>query len=180
MTPEFSGRALQSALEGRADIRVVGSVWNGEKAVEFVRHSPPDLVTLDVNMPGRGGLETLSDIQAFNASRPDLPPVGVLLVSALTERGAAITVEGLERGAFDFIRKPDGPDEKGNAAPAATAVVREDRSLRAAPRTAREHRRAAAKAPDRTADLSMPAGFRPSPSAHRRAALRPSSVCSLC
>jgi len=108
--------ALQSALEGRAGIRVVGSVWNGEKAVEFVRHSPPDLVTLDVNMPGRGGLETLSDIQELNASRPDLPPVGVLLVSALTERGAAITVEGLERGAFDFIRKPDGPDEKANAA----------------------------------------------------------------
>jgi two-component system chemotaxis response regulator CheB len=107
--------AMQSALEGRADLRVVGSVWNGEKAVEFVRDSPPDLVTLDVNMPGRGGLETLSDIKRLNASRPDLPPVGVLLVSALTERGAAITVEGLQRGAFDFIRKPDGPDEKENA-----------------------------------------------------------------
>src|SRR5262249_54809653 len=107
--------ALQRALEGRADIRVVGSVWNGEKAVDFVRHSPPDLVTLDVNMPGRGGLETLSDIQELNASRPDFPPVGVLLISALTERGAAITIEGLERGAFDFIRKPDGPDEKDNA-----------------------------------------------------------------
>jgi two-component system, chemotaxis family, protein-glutamate methylesterase/glutaminase len=108
--------ALESALEGRPGICVVGSVWNGEKAIEFVRNSPPDLVTLDVNMPGRGGLETLSDIQAFNASRPERPPVGVLLVSALTERGAAVTVEGLERGAFDFIRKPDGPDEKVNAA----------------------------------------------------------------
>ena len=107
---------VESALEGRAGIRVVGSVWNGEKAIEFVRLTPPDLVTLDLNMPGRGGLETLSDIQDFNASRPDRPQVGVLLVSALTERGAAVTVEGLERGAFDFIKKPDGPDEKGNAA----------------------------------------------------------------
>ena len=61
-------------------------------------NSPPDLVTLDLNMPGRGGLETLSDIQDFNASRPDRPPVGVLLVSALTERGAAVTVEGLRAG----------------------------------------------------------------------------------
>ena len=108
--------ALESALDGRAGVRVVGSVWNGEKAIEFVRQTPPDLVTLDVNMPGRGGLETLSDIQDFNASRPDRRRVGVLLVSALTERGAAITVEGLQRGAFDFIRKPDGPDEKVNAA----------------------------------------------------------------
>jgi two-component system chemotaxis response regulator CheB len=107
--------ALQDALERRSDLRVVGSVWSGEKALEFIRQSPPDLVTLDVNMPGKGGLETLSDIQEFNASRPGLPPVRVLLVSALTERGAAITVEGLQRGAFDFIRKPDGPDEKANA-----------------------------------------------------------------
>ena len=79
---------------------MVGSVWNGEKAIEFIRQSPPDLVTLDLNMPGQGGLETLSMIQEINASRPDRPPVGVLLVSALTERGAAVTVEGLQRGAL--------------------------------------------------------------------------------
>ncbi|MCE9548077.1 MAG: chemotaxis-specific protein-glutamate methyltransferase CheB [Planctomycetia bacterium] len=107
---------LQDALDGRAGVRVVGSVWSGEKAVEFIRQSPPDLVTLDVNMPGRGGLDTLSDIQQFNASRPDQPPVGVVLVSALTDRGAAVTVEGLQRGAFDFIRKPDSADEQANAA----------------------------------------------------------------
>ena len=128
--------AVQARSRDGADMRVVGSVWSGEKAVEFVRDSPPDLVTLDLNMPGRGGLETLSDIQDFNASRPDLPAVGVLLFSALTERGAAITIEGLERGAFDFIRKPDGPDEQANAALSATTVAREDRSLRTATRTA--------------------------------------------
>ncbi len=108
--------ALQSALSTRADIRVVGSVWNGEKAIEYVRQSPPDLVTLDVNMPGCGGLEALTAIQRFNLTRPDLPPVGVILVSALTKRGAAVTVEGLQRGAFDFIPKPDSPDVQGNVA----------------------------------------------------------------
>ncbi|MHC5543230.1 response regulator, partial [Singulisphaera rosea] len=107
--------ALQDALEGRQDIRVVGSVWSGEKALEFICQSPIDLVTLDVNMPGQGGLQTLTDIQAINASRTTQPPIGVPLVSALTDRGAAITVEGLQRGAFDFIRKPDGPDERSNA-----------------------------------------------------------------
>ena len=107
--------ALQDALDGRPDARVVGSVWSGEKAIEFIRQSPPDLVTLDVNMPGQGGLDTLTDIQQFNASRPDQPPIGVVLVSALTDRGAAVTVEGLERGAFDFIRKPDGADVQANA-----------------------------------------------------------------
>lgn len=108
--------ALEDALKEHAGVRVVGSVWSGEKAMDFIRASPPDLVTLDLNMPGRGGLETLSDIRDFNVSHPDAPPIGVLLVSALTERGAAVTVEGLSRGAFDFIRKPDGPDDQANAA----------------------------------------------------------------
>jgi two-component system, chemotaxis family, protein-glutamate methylesterase/glutaminase len=108
--------ALEGALKELPSVRVVGSVWSGEKAVEFIRDSPPDLVTLDLNMPGRSGLETLSDIRQLNISRPDVQPVGVLLVSALTDRGAAITVEGLSRGAFDFIRKPDGPNEDANAA----------------------------------------------------------------
>jgi two-component system, chemotaxis family, protein-glutamate methylesterase/glutaminase len=108
--------ALEGALKGHTGVRVVGSVWSGEKAVSFVRDTPPDLVTLDLNMPGQGGLETLSDIRRLNAARPDLPPVGVLIVSALTERGAAVTVEALARGAFDFIRKPDGPDEEANSA----------------------------------------------------------------
>lgn len=108
--------AVEDALREHPGVRVVGSVWSGEKAVEFVRTSPPDLVSLDLNMPGRNGLDTLSDIRELNASRPDRPPVGVLLVSALTDRGAAITVEGLARGAFDFIRKPEGPDERANAA----------------------------------------------------------------
>jgi two-component system chemotaxis response regulator CheB len=107
--------ALESALKEHPGVRVVGSVWNGDKAIEFVRDSPPDLVTLDLNMPGRDGLDTLSQISQLNTSRPDLPPVGVLLISALTERGAAVTVEGLARGAFDFIRKPDGLDDQANA-----------------------------------------------------------------
>jgi two-component system chemotaxis response regulator CheB len=107
--------AMAEALAGHPGVRVVGSVWSGEKAVDFVRDSPPDLVTLDLNMPGLGGLDTLSEIRKLNASRPGVPPVGVLLVSALTDRGAAVTVEGLSRGAFDFIRKPDGPDDRANA-----------------------------------------------------------------
>ncbi len=107
--------ALEEALKGLPGVTVVGSVWSGEKALEFIQATPPDLVTLDLNMPGRGGLATLSDIGRLNAASPERPPIGVLIVSALTERGAAITVEGLARGAFDFLRKPEGPDERANA-----------------------------------------------------------------
>jgi two-component system chemotaxis response regulator CheB len=126
-------------------------VWSGEKAVEFIRDSPPDLVTLDLNMPGRGGLETLTDIRQLNASRPDLPPVGVLLVSALTERGAAVTVEGLARGAFDFIRKPDGPDDKANA-----AILQQELFQKIDLFTRRRRRSAVVAAPPRKPDSVTP------------------------
>ena len=170
--------ALEDALKEHPGVRVVGSVWSGEKAIEFVRNSPPDLVTLDLNMPGRGGLETLSDIRQLNASRPDLPPVGVLLVSALTERGAAITVEGLARGAFDFIRKPDGPDEKANAAPPASSSCSRrsicSRSGETAGRTRAAQPQKPIAAPP---SVRGQAGFKPSPSAARRGGPRPSPAC---
>ena len=150
--------ALQDALDGRADARVVGSVFSGEKAIEFIRQAPPDLVTLDVNMPGRGGLDTLIDIQEFNASRPDQPPVGVVLVSALTERGAAVTVEGLQRGAFDFIRKPDGENEQANAALLRRQLF-EKIDLFAQRRNRPFHRTAPLAQPDQPAVLHPPGRY---------------------
>jgi two-component system chemotaxis response regulator CheB len=99
--------ALAQALSEVADARVAGSVWNGVKALEFLRGNPVDLVTLDVEMPEMGGLETLQAIQQLNQERPDARPIEVLLISAYTSRGAAVTIDGLERGAFDFIAKPD-------------------------------------------------------------------------
>lgn len=100
--------ALEQALSGEQDIRVVGSVWNGTKALEFIRATPPDLVTLDVEMPGLNGLDVLNAILALNATRPEQPPVGVIMVSAHTRAGAAVTIQALEAGAFDFVTKPSG------------------------------------------------------------------------
>jgi two-component system chemotaxis response regulator CheB len=106
--------ALEEALTGQEGIAVAGSVFSGEKALDRIRAAPPDLVTLDVEMPGLGGLETLQAIQRFNAGRPDYPPVGVLMVSAYTRRGADVTVRALQAGAFDFVTKPNGPSAEAN------------------------------------------------------------------
>jgi two-component system chemotaxis response regulator CheB len=106
--------ALEEALAGQEGIAVVGSVFSGEKALDHIRATPPDLVTLDVEMPGLGGLETLEAIQRFNANRPNDPPVGVLMVSAFTRRGADVTVRALQAGAFDFVTKPNGPSAEAN------------------------------------------------------------------
>lgn len=100
--------ALEQVLASVKDVQVIGSVWNGNKALEFLRHSatPPDLITLDVEMPELNGLETLKGIQQYNGGRPGQPPVGVLMVSAFTQEGARQTIEALELGAFDFVTKP--------------------------------------------------------------------------
>jgi two-component system chemotaxis response regulator CheB len=88
-------------------------LWNGEKALEFARISLPDFVTLDIEMPGMGGIATLKALRELAITQRR--PLGVLLVSSHTRRGAAITIEGLKEGAFDFITKPDGPDPAANA-----------------------------------------------------------------
>jgi two-component system chemotaxis response regulator CheB len=105
---------LERSLSEVPGVAVAGSVWNGLRALEFLRATPVDLVTLDLEMPYMGGLETLRAIQHLNALRPQTPPVGVLLVSAYTSEGAAVTIEGLEAGAFDFVTKPSGEDIDSN------------------------------------------------------------------
>jgi two-component system chemotaxis response regulator CheB len=62
--------AVEEALAGVDGVAVVGSVFSGEKALEFLRTAPADVVTLDVEMPGLDGLQTLAAIQRLNASRP--------------------------------------------------------------------------------------------------------------
>ena len=115
---------VEESLADADDIRIVGSVWNGRKAMEFIRANPPDLVTLDVEMPTMDGLDTLRAIRVYNDHfrRPRhldtfdkaKRPIGVIMLSSLTARGADITIKALEMGAFDFITKPQGQNLKAN------------------------------------------------------------------
>ncbi len=106
--------ALEASLAGQGEVEVIGSVFNGQKALEFIQTTPPDVVTLDVEMPGMDGLETLRAIQRLNATRPAERAIGVIMVSAHTKRGADITIRALQEGAFDFIAKPSGPNHDEN------------------------------------------------------------------
>lgn len=98
--------AVENCLADEADIQVVGSVRSGVKALEFLQKTRPDMVTLDIEMPDMDGIETLAAIQHLNATTPDLPPIGVLMVSSQTAKGTETTVRALSEGAFDFITKP--------------------------------------------------------------------------
>ena len=74
---------------------------NGIEAIELVRSFDPQVVTLDVQMPGMDGLACLRQIM-IEAPRP------VVMISSLTAEGAEVTLEAIELGAVDFVAKPSG------------------------------------------------------------------------
>lgn len=78
---------------------VVGEASNGAEALTAAALLRPDLVTLDIEMPGMSGLEVLRRIMHTR-------PTKVVLVSSLTTAGADVTLEGLSLGAIDFVPKP--------------------------------------------------------------------------
>lgn len=107
---------IQKAVSGEEDIRITGSVGSGEEALQFIISTPPDIVTLDVEMPGLDGLQTLEKLQGYLSQNPSVPEIGVIMVSAFTRKGADITIRALEAGAFDFIAKPETADMNENMA----------------------------------------------------------------
>jgi two-component system chemotaxis response regulator CheB len=96
----FMRLAITKMLEGEADIAVCGTARNGEEAVLKARQLNPDVVTMDVEMPGMGGLAAVAQITGDS----DVP---IIMVSSLTREGAETTFRALELGAVDFIPKPD-------------------------------------------------------------------------
>ena len=84
--------------EGDFDIRLAR---NGNEALELVRSFDPQVVTLDIQMPGMDGLTCLGQIM-IEAPRP------VVMISSLTAEGAEATLEAIELGAVDFVAKPSG------------------------------------------------------------------------
>ncbi|HLF27130.1 MAG TPA: chemotaxis protein CheB [Anaerolineae bacterium] len=94
--------ALKAALERDATIQVVGQAGNGREAIELVARLEPDLVTMDVVMPGLDGFQTVKQIMA-------LRPTAILVISDLKRE--MITFRMLAAGALDVINKPGaGPE----------------------------------------------------------------------
>ncbi|WP_086608159.1 chemotaxis-specific protein-glutamate methyltransferase CheB [Erythrobacter donghaensis] len=89
---------LQHRLEREADIAIVGTAANAAEARQLIKTLDPDVVTLDIEMPGMDGLSFLEKIM-------QLRPTPVILVSGATEAGASATARGLRLGAIACIAK---------------------------------------------------------------------------
>ncbi|MBK7141942.1 MAG: chemotaxis response regulator protein-glutamate methylesterase [bacterium] len=95
-------RVMSEVLATLPDVEVIGQAQNGKLALQKVRELKPDLLTLDMEMPEMDGLAVLDAIKTLEA-----PPL-VIVVSALTMQGGRLTLQALQKGAFDFITKPEG------------------------------------------------------------------------
>ncbi len=92
------------ALAQHADLEVVGTAGDGSEALKAMATLKPDILTLDLQMPRMDGLTTLDRILETYATP-------VIVVSALTQRAADTTMQALQRGAMDYVAKPEGLSE---------------------------------------------------------------------
>jgi two-component system chemotaxis response regulator CheB len=92
-------KMLTEAMSGSRRIEVVGAAIDPYIALNKIKKFSPDVLTLDIEMPRMDGLTFLSKIMIAH-------PIPVIMVSAVTEKGATQTIKALQLGAVDFIPKP--------------------------------------------------------------------------
>lgn len=90
---------LANGLSRDPQIEVIGKAADPYQARDLIVQRRPDVLTLDVEMPRMDGLEFLKKLM------PQYP-IPVIMVSALTKRGAEVTLDALASGAVDFVTKP--------------------------------------------------------------------------
>ena len=96
-------RIIMGALSTTDDIVVVATAGDAQEARALIRTEAPDVITLDVTMPGMSGLDLLEKIML-------LRPMPVIMVSSSTAEGAETSITALQMGAFEVLQKPQSPE----------------------------------------------------------------------
>lgn len=109
---------LCGVLAAQPDISVVGQASDGQTAIALCQSLRPDVVTMDMMMPGLDGLAATEAIMAHC-------PTPILIVSASANRGELLrTYEALAAGAVEVLEKPDGGQPEGDWERRLVALVR--------------------------------------------------------
>lgn len=90
---------MKQILDRDSGIEVVGVAADASEARHLIKALDPDVITLDVEMPGVNGIDFLRNLMRAR-------PMPVVMVSSLTQRGAQVTLDALSLGAVDFVSKP--------------------------------------------------------------------------
>ena len=94
-------RGMVGGILQRAGFEVVGEAESGIQAVERYKQLRPDLVTMDIVMPGLGGIDAVREIRRYD------PDAKIVMCSAMGQQ--ALVEEALQAGASDFVVKPFQP-----------------------------------------------------------------------
>lgn len=97
----FMRRIISDILSRDPQLEVVGKARDGDDALVQARALKPQVITLDVEMPRKNGLQVLEELMRTQ-------PTAVVMVSSLTAEGADVTMKSLAAGAVDFVLKPSG------------------------------------------------------------------------
>jgi two-component system chemotaxis response regulator CheB len=107
-------KLIPQMLETDPGIEVVGTAMDGNFCLKKIEDLHPNVVTLDLQMPGMNGIDTLKEIMRRQ-------PLPVIVVSSHSTEGASITFKALGLGAFDFVAKPQ--DATAHMADAARELI---------------------------------------------------------
>jgi two-component system chemotaxis response regulator CheY len=95
---QFTRNMLKNIINKIDQVEVIGEASNGVEAISLYKKLSPDLVTMDLVMPEKGGIEATEEILKINSKAL------VVVVSALGQE--ALVLEAAKKGAKDFIQKP--------------------------------------------------------------------------
>jgi two-component system chemotaxis response regulator CheB len=107
-------KLIPQILEADPSIEVVGTAMDGTFCLKKIEELKPNVVTLDLEMPGMNGIDTLKEIMRSH-------PVPVIVVSSHSTEGASVTMKALGLGAFDFVAKPQ--DASAHMSETATELI---------------------------------------------------------
>jgi two-component system chemotaxis response regulator CheB len=93
-------KLIPQMLAGDESLEVVGTAMDGNFCLKKIEELRPTVVTLDLEMPGMNGIDTLKEIMRRQ-------PVPVIVFSSHSTEGASVTMRALGLGAFDFVTKPE-------------------------------------------------------------------------
>jgi len=94
----FVRKAIERMFRSEPRVEIVGLAATGEELLAKLEEWQPEAITLDLSMPGMGGLRTLDVVMARR-------PTAVIILSTSSSQDAPLTIEALHRGAMDFIDK---------------------------------------------------------------------------
>lgn len=97
----FIRTVVRDMLSKDPEIEIVGTAPDGIDGLKKIEELQPDVVTLDIEMPKKNGIEVLQDLKNYRGKRPR-----ILMLSTLTAEGAEITTKAIRLGADDFMLKP--------------------------------------------------------------------------